>query len=303
MRPGERITAIKETATLLSQQEWVDIDLTLREYGFPTSDSWHGTKYDYVMSMLDGGPTEKLQEVHEFVTGESADTAGAQLWREGHFRLFMSHLATHQEEVGFVGYNLRHYGVSCFVAHNSITPSAEWQTVIEAALSTCDAMAVFLHKDIKESGWCDQEVGFALARRIPVLPLSIDIIPYGFMAKLQAANCRPDDKAPVIAERILKWLLKTPSAQTAMTEGLVTALERSGSYDQTRKIFSHLEDTPVFNPRQLQRLEAAATENDQVSAAIGRGSRPIPELIKNLVSERRGSPESAYGSWDQDPPF
>jgi hypothetical protein len=304
MRPAERITVIKETATLLSEQEWSDIDLTLGEHDLPTTDSWNGSKYNYVIAMLDRESDEKLREVHEFVTGEAGDTpVGPHPWRQGYFKLFLSHLAVHQEQVSYVGHNLRRYGVSSFVAHSSITPSTEWQTVIEVALRTSDAMAVFLHNGFKESDWCDQEVGFALARRVPILPLAIDVMPYGFMGKLQAARCRSDDSAPKIAERILRWLLKTPATQTAMTDGLVTAFERSGSFSDTRSIYNLLVEMPVFTPAQLQRLEGATKENDQVSGTVGRESKPMPDLIQKFISQRGGSPENAHDPWSGEPPF
>ena len=137
----------------------------------------------------------------------------------------MSHLAVHQEFVGKVGLHLGFDGVSAFVAHTSIEPSKEWQEVIETSLRSCDAMAIFLHKGFHESLWCDQEVGFALARRVPVLPISFDIMPYGFISKFQLQ--KGTGKTPgQLADAITDWLIATPTAQAAMTEGIVTAFKR-----------------------------------------------------------------------------
>ncbi len=188
------------------------------------------------------------------------------------------------------------------MAHNSIDPSEEWQTVIEAGLRSCDGMVVFLHEGFRESAWCDQEVGYALARRVPVLPVGIDLLPYGFMGKLQAAKCS-DEGAPRVAEKVLQWLLRTPSAQSAMTEGLVAAFERSSSYEITRKVIGMLEKMPTFSPNQLQRLEGAARSNDQVSAAVLRGRGTVPDLVTRLIAERGGTPASAHDPWSDEPPF
>lgn len=303
MRPAERIAAIRETATLLSQQEWGDLDLILRQHGASVTDTWEGDKYNYVIAMIEREPDDKLHELHQYVTGEVGDVpTGPQPWRQGQLNLFMSHLATHQRFVGNVGENLSRSGVSSFVAHNSIEPSEEWQSVIEAALRSCDAMVVFLHEGFKESNWCDQEVGFALARRVPVLPLGIDLMPYGFMGKLQAANCNRADSAPRYAERVLQWLLKTPAAQTPMTEGLVTALERSQSFDNTRQVFRLLEQMPSYTPTQLQRLDRASSDNPQVRNAVF-GQNAIPDLLRKFVTERGGTPESAHDDVWADPPF
>src|SRR5437763_5149534 len=96
-------------------------------------------------------------------------------------------------------------------------------------------MAIFLHPSFHESKWCDQEVGFALARRVPVLPLNFGINPYGFMAKFQADKC--EGRRPwEIGRKIIEWLSRAPAAQTALTEAVTGALERSASFDQTRRV-------------------------------------------------------------------
>ncbi len=74
-----------------------------------------------------------------------------------------------------------------------------------------------------------------------------------------------------------------------MTEGLVTAFERSTSYDNTRRVYSMLADMPTFTPIQLQRLETATKDNGQVKDAA-LGPNAIPDLISKLISERLGLP-------------
>ncbi len=88
-----------------------------------------------------------------------------------------------------------------------------------------------------------------------------------------------------------------------MTDGLVAAFEQSGSFADTRDVFNLLSDMPTFTPAQLQRLEAATKENDQVRDAIGRGSKPMPDLVQKFIAERTGSPANAHDPWSSDPPF
>jgi hypothetical protein len=303
MRPAERIAAIRESANLLSQQLWADIDLILTEHGLPTSDSWEGDRYHYAMAMLQDAPDGKLRDLHQYLTGDTGDVpTGPRQWGQGQLKLFMSHIARKQEFVGEVGAYLNFYGVSCFIAHVSIEPSEEWRDVIEAALRSCDAMAVFLHQGFHESGWCDQEVGFALARRVPVLPIALEIMPYGFMEKLQAARCEPSDPPWKVAQKLLQWLSRTPSAQTAMAEGLVTAFERSKSYDNTRRVFNMLQNIPALTPSQLQRMETATKDNDQVSNAV-LGPNAIPDLIHKLIVQRGGTPASTEPQSSDEAPF
>lgn len=303
MNTAQRIDTKKEIATLLAQREWPEIDLVLDEHGLPTSDDWRGNnQYQYVIDMLRQASDETILELHSYVTGGVITVKpGSEPWRSGELRLFMSHLASYQGFVGQVGDYLEGWGISAFVAHVSIDASEEWQAVIETALQTCDAMAVFLHNGFRESNWCDQEVGFALARRVPVLPLNIELNPYGFMGKLQAAHC-VGLSAQQIGEKVVQWLVRTPSAQAAMAEGLVKAFEGVYSYDRARSVYSKLLEMPSYTPAQLQRLDAACRSNGQVKDAVLSGAS-IPSLVQQLIKERGGTPLAAHDPWSDEPPF
>jgi hypothetical protein len=151
-------------------------DIILSNFGCPIDkNNARGGKLQYAIAMLEGSSEGSLQALHSYlVSGDANVPADAGPWVPGQLRLFFGHLAIHQESVGQIGEALSADGVCAFVAHTSIEPSKEWEVVIESALRTCDAMAVFLHKGFHASNWCDQEVGFGLARRVPTLPIIID---------------------------------------------------------------------------------------------------------------------------------
>src|SRR5664279_5195643 len=190
MTPGERIALIRESGRLLEPMEWMEIDLVLKQHNLPFTDDWGGAggdKYAYVIEMIQDADESSLRQLHTYLVGDSDEVPEeAQPWTPGYLKLFMSHLAIHQAFVGQVSNVLAGEGVSGFVAHTSIEPSREWMEVIETGLRSCDAMVVFLHEGFHESKWCDQEVGFALAKRVPVLLLAYEVMPYGFMSKFQA---------------------------------------------------------------------------------------------------------------------
>lgn len=315
MTPAQRITAIRESAVLLAQQDWNDIDLILAQHGVGLlSNPWQSDdRYGYVVRRIEDISDDTLQGLHQYVLDDcslhknflrkSSDVpAEPQPWRAKGLKLFMSHLAHYQGIVAQVGQYLDWYGVTSFVAHVSIEPSVEWQGYIEAALRSCDVMAVFLHQGFHESYWCDQEVGFALARRVPVLPIAIDVLPYGFMAKLQAARSYPNEHPLHISQKVLQWLIRTPSVQPSMAEGLVTAFEQSGSFSNTRILFGLIEQMSTFTPVQLKRLEAATENNYEVTAAV-LGSNNIPDLIRKLIIERGGSLANPPSGYSGEPPF
>jgi len=112
-----------------------------------------------------------------------------------------------------------------FVAHEDIEPTAEWQEEIEIALSTMDAFLVMLTPGFCESKWTDQEVGFAVGRRIPVVPIKLKLNPYGFIGKYQALQGK-NLTIPDLASEILDLLLKKPSIGTKITSALVRNLAK-----------------------------------------------------------------------------
>ena len=110
----------------------------------------------------------------------------SELWTPGCLRLFISHKAKYKKQASELKDALDYYGVSSFVAHEDIEPTKEWQNEIEKALFSMDAIVALLTEDFNSSKWSDQEVGVAICRRVPVIPIRLGMDPYGFIGKYQA---------------------------------------------------------------------------------------------------------------------
>ncbi len=201
--------------------------------------------------------------------------------------------------MGEVASGLDRFGIESFVAHDSIEPSKEWQAVIEAGLQDCDAMVVFLHSGFLESKWCDQEVGWAMGRHIPVLPLNYGLHPYGFLGKLQDQPC-VGRKEPFIARDIAIWASKVPELKGRMAASLSYAFERSISFNHTRTLAPMLEQVDTFNEEELDAIERAVVTNPQVRECDVAGTSGT-EWVKAFVAKRRQPAASA--SWPDEPPF
>ncbi|SDF96915.1 TIR domain-containing protein [Cellulosimicrobium cellulans] len=289
LTPPQRITMIREAATLLGMQEWGEIDLVLDQFGLPTTPMWEGTKDEYCRSFLQRASDDALDQVHAYLTtnGRPGPRPGGGPWSGEKLRVFFSHLAEHKRVVGEVARVLENYGVEPFVAHDSIDPSKEWQLVIEGALSDCDAMVVFLHPGFRESNWCDQEVGWALGRQRPILALNYGVHPHGFMSKFQDQPCSTAHVGQVAAY-IMDWLIKTPSLHGRLTRGLVDAFVESRGWDLTRRLVPYLDALSSVDDDDLTRMERAAVDNRQVRECdIGGVSGP--DWVKQYVAARRGA--------------
>ena len=112
-------------------------------------------------------------------------------WRNGYFRMFISHITPMKQKASNLKTALEEYGITSFVAHEDINPTKEWQKEIQRALNSMDCMSAMLYDGFHQSYWCDQEVGVALGRSTTVLlPLILDHDPYGFLGEYQGIKIK-----------------------------------------------------------------------------------------------------------------
>jgi hypothetical protein len=204
-------------------------------------------------------------------------------WQRNYFRLFISHSSKVKKGAHGLKEALAPFQIAAFVAHEDIEASLEWQTEIETALRTMDALVAVITPEFPLSKWCDQEVGFALGKGKFVLPLTTQQTPYGFLAKIQALKIK-GLKVPEIAMKISDILIKSPASSPRMTETLVESLVTSGSWETSRRVFKLLETVPGLTASQVARFLSAAEENDQVKKALY-GDSTLPERIRALIKK------------------
>ena len=144
----------------------------------------------YYDAMRGEGESIQLSSVILRASAEDISTFGGNLddsiLKSGQFRLFISHLSSCKLSASNLKYCLSNYGIDCFVAHEDITPSKEWEIEIEKALFTMDALCAIVTPDFIHSQWCDQEVGIALGQKKLVISVNKGAVPYGFFGKYQA---------------------------------------------------------------------------------------------------------------------
>lgn len=160
---------------------------------------------------------------------------------------------------------LRAYGIDGFVAHDDIEPSEEWQNAIEVALGTCHALAAFLHDGFRGSAWTDQEVGYGIARRVPILPLMFKLAPHGFMGRWQAARCHGRNPKQVAA-RIFEMLITDERTRGRAEDAIITSVIHAANFDAGNARTERLSRITDWTPTRLQRLRSALN-NSQISGA------------------------------------
>jgi len=285
MTPSERIKIIRSISSALVDKEWALIDLTLKQFGLPWTNQWQsGDKAAYVIDMISDGDDHKLLDLgkHLGVESELAQVSAPSFWQPQEPCIFISHISVFKTEATTYQGCLSAFGINSFVAHQDIEPTKDWQNEIEVALVTMDALLALLSPGFSESKWTDQEVGVAVGRRVPVIPVRIGLDPYGFIGKYQAVQGL-SRKVSDVCDETLTLLLKKPVIEAKITEVLVRKLAGSVSWAEAKKNMDYLERCQHLRPEMVQAIQKAVDENDQVKDAWG-----VPDRIKNLI-KRIGS--------------
>lgn len=271
MTPSERIAAIQQIAENLSNNEWSIIDLTLRQFGLPTTNSWGGTQYDYLVQMVQDASDEALSQLYQHLTDETPTiekSSTLSFWQPGTFRVFISHKTNIKQEAVALKESLDNFHISSFVAHEDIEPTKEWQDEIELALETTDCLIALVTEDFHESLWTDQEIGIAIGKGKLIIPINWGGSPYGFLSKYQWFKVK-NFEASSLSQKIFQILVKHNLSKRKFSSALVNKFESSHSFVTARANMALLEKVEYLDDELLKRIQAAHDTNSQINMSFG----------------------------------
>jgi len=204
--------------------------------------------------------------------------------------IFASHQSHHRALVGQVADELKWFGVTLFVAHVSIEPDRLWREEILRTLDRADAGVSFLHKEFKASDWCDQETGWLLGRRVPVISLKFDLTPYGPLGERQAINA-VGLPPKAIATSVLDVLEARTELHPTLASSLVEAMNASRSFNTTDHVWERLRKLRNLDTAQCGHLLDAVENNSQVlwAGSPHDGGNPYTEVVHAFVAEQPGA--------------
>lgn len=189
------------------------------------------------------------------------------LWGRNHLRVFLSHKSEYKVETSNLKEVFKKYGVSCFVAHEDIEPSREWQMEIEKALFSAHVLVALMTDQFHDSAWTDQEIGIAIGRSIPVFSIRLGKDPYGFIGKYQAISGYGKLPAQLVEEIIDKFYSNAVLREIA-ADSLVSRFETCRTYIQANEIFkliikhaNHLTDDHTHRIIKASKANPAAVES------------------------------------------
>ena len=201
----------------------------------------------------------------------AAASASADFWKSGFLRLFVSHLSSNKSRMSMLKAGLATWGISAFIAHEDIEASREWRDEVEAGLETMEVLAAVVEPGFKESDWCVQEVGYALGRKVDIIPLRAGLDPFGFFGKYQGIQIKgrlPEQVACDIAQ----VLLKKPQHREKVLQSMSIAFSTLDSQKKVENI-STLDGWSILTDAQLRTV----MEQASMSAAE-------KQKLKNLIA-------------------
>jgi len=190
------------------------------------------------------------------------------IWTPGHLRMFISHRDTHKAKAREFGDALASYGISCFVAHDTIEPMTTWQREIEKGLETMEVMLAFITDDFHESFWTNQEIGYAFGKGVPIIPIKFERKdPQGFIGTTQALKGDLENPA-ASAPAIYKVLVDKLGQRGRLQQTLISGFNSSPDWGETTVRFDRMnEAVSTLNADEVEEIQRAYAANDQLHYA------------------------------------
>jgi hypothetical protein len=205
------------------------------------------------------------------------------IWKAGLVRVFISHRDHHKAAVHELARYIEPYGLSCFVAHETIPANEEWRKVILNGLETMEVMLVFLTNDFAESVWTMQEVGYALGKGVPIVSFKLETQdPPGFIGHAQALRGSFETLA-ASAENLVPLLWKALGRQERFQAALVASFVDSPNWTETTSRFDRMDNiVKKLSDTELKAIIEGFRRNDQLHNATYLYTRDYRRLHRFL---------------------
>lgn len=227
----------------------------------------------------------KPQADNVSVFGDNFDDS---MWKPGLYRLFISHLSINKESASYLKQCIQDYGIDCFVAHEDITPSKEWEMEIEKALFTMDALCAIVVPDFIKSQWCDQEVGIALGQRKQVFAINKGAVPYGFFGRYQALKSK-DKNAIQMAHDVWKAISTNNNTKQTYLNKLIALILTATTSSDAIRLIGVLKQCENVDKRFIENIHDNYSSNNILN---------VPDVIDSInpMFQKYGLEELAIGS-------
>ncbi len=200
-------------------------------------------------------------------------------------RAFLSYSSKDKKFAGSIKGLLEIYNVDAFLAHEDISPAADWQQTILKSLNRCSLFIPLITKqNFHDSLWTDQECGIALARGKVILPI-VSRIPYGFLEKFQAYRRKPGRKEADLIEDVLVGFARRKSIGARYLTSVISALRTSNSLEQSVALLKLLHRSMPLSASQMNTILRNSAAQQHVT-----GSAKAVRVLRQIVKKNPKKP-------------
>jgi hypothetical protein len=251
-------------AALKNWRHWVGNDMLDHLEVADVQDKSH--RETRFRARLEGASDSAFSTIQEFFEIGPFSPKEDPIWGSG-LKLFVSHVAASKNDLIKLTDALKPLGISPFLAHEAIKPMNKWHDVLLEALAGMDALLSFHAEGFRASEWCGQEVGFALGREVPVIPIMAGELPYGFVGQFQAIKWTEATNARAV-DAVFASLVANPAIATVISEALARKLKFAGTWDAAGTCVERLQRCGGLNETALRNVQLALLLNDQVRGNV-----------------------------------
>jgi hypothetical protein len=273
----DRFKLKSQIISAVESWSWNDTNLLLGEFNLDQLDNWNSNdspSFADIITTLQGDAALvemyalvmdiDINEVANVVEATEDTDAG---WKPGYIRLFLTHSAMHKEFAGRVADELAVTGIHAFVAHDTMEYDQPWQEQIERALRSMDAFVALVHEEVNDSPWCQQEIGWALGRRVPRYVVRMGTDPKGFISREQWPSCAKQDPKEV-ADVISMWVQTLPGLGSRIVDGLLASLATVGNYMDAGATAERVAALGSLSDADFKRLDIIWHSNNQLHGGV-----------------------------------
>ena len=174
--------------------------------------------------------------------------------------IFLSHKSEYKEEVLKVSNELSEYGIKCFVAHENIEATKEWEDEIIQALRSMDMLVALMTKKFKESDWTSQEIGFALGKNVPIISVNLGDAPYGFIGRKQAISTNWNSVSKSIIDVLLKEFMNIDK----VIDIYILKMSKCQNFKEGDILESYISSVKSLTKKQIESIIQVYNENSQL---------------------------------------
>ena len=171
-------------------------------------------------------------------------------------RVFISHRTTHKLDATKLKQELSLWGINCFVAHKDIDVSEEWRSEILFALNSMHAFAALITDDYHGSDWTDQELGFALAKGVPIFPLLSGGKSYGFIDAKQHIELDWNTISQIMIDKLSNY--------HEYIYSFISAIGKCTSFDTASDLYKNLPQYRSMSHDEINLMIVAYNSNNYI---------------------------------------